>query len=51
VGISCEGCVPHFIENRYIAPFSLNRLSGLFHNKIHLLWNRPESLFIKEKDY
>jgi hypothetical protein len=39
--------IPHFLENRYIAPFSLNRLSGLFHNKIHLLWNRPESLFIK----
>jgi hypothetical protein len=31
----------------HIAPFWLNRLSGLFHNKIHLLWNRPESLFIK----
>ena len=24
-----------------------NRLSGLFHKKIHSLWNRPESLFIK----
>jgi len=22
----------------------MNRLSGLFHNKIHSLWNRPESL-------
>ncbi|MEG3928667.1 hypothetical protein [Microcoleus sp. D3_18a_C4] len=24
-----------------------NRLSGLFHKKIYLLWNRPESLFLK----
>jgi len=23
----------------------MNRLSGLFHKKIHSLWNRPESLF------
>jgi len=22
----------------------MNRLSGLFHKKIHFLWNRPESL-------
>jgi len=25
----------------------MNRLSGLFHNKIHSLWNRPESLFLR----
>ncbi|MEG3903733.1 hypothetical protein QUB19_15985 [Microcoleus sp. B4-C5] len=32
--------------NSHLAPFSLNRLSGLFHKKIHSLWNRPESLFL-----
>ena len=25
----------------------MNRLSGLFHKKIHSLWNRPESLFLR----
>ncbi|MEG4273682.1 MULTISPECIES: hypothetical protein [unclassified Microcoleus] len=30
-----------------VAPFSLNRLFGLFHKKIYLLWNRPKSLFLK----
>ncbi|WP_333027332.1 MULTISPECIES: hypothetical protein [unclassified Microcoleus] len=25
-----------------------NRLSGLFHNKIYLLWNRPDSLFLSK---
>jgi|GEM_PF-2872346 hypothetical protein len=24
----------------------MNRLSGLFHKKIYLLWNRPESLLL-----
>jgi hypothetical protein len=24
----------------------MNRLSALFHKKIYLLWNRPESLFL-----
>ncbi|WP_242722264.1 hypothetical protein [Microcoleus vaginatus] len=27
---------------------SQEQLSGLFHNKIHLLWNRPESLFLNK---
>jgi hypothetical protein len=25
----------------------MNRLSGLFHKKIHSLWNKPESLFLR----
>jgi hypothetical protein len=25
----------------------MKRLSGLFHKKIYLLWNRPESLFLR----
>jgi len=25
----------------------MNRLSGLFHKKIHFLWDRPESLFLR----
>jgi hypothetical protein len=25
----------------------MNRLSGLLHKKIYLLWNRPESLLLK----
>ncbi|MEG4306952.1 hypothetical protein [Microcoleus sp. D3_18a_C4] len=24
----------------------MNRLSGLFHKKIYILWNRPESLLL-----
>ncbi|MEG4271343.1 MULTISPECIES: hypothetical protein [unclassified Microcoleus] len=25
----------------------MNRLFGLFHKKIHSLWNRPKSLFLR----
>ncbi|TAG95417.1 MAG: hypothetical protein EAZ09_08265 [Oscillatoriales cyanobacterium] len=31
-------------DNRFI--IFKNRLSGLFHKKIHSLWNRPESLLL-----
>ena len=40
---------PHSFKLRCCTIFNYlfrNRLSGLFHNKIHLLWNRPESLFL-----
>ena len=38
------------LELRYctiLNKLCMNRLSGLFHNKIHSLWNRPESLFLR----
>jgi hypothetical protein len=38
------------LELRYctiLNKLCMNRLSGLFHKKIHSLWNRPESLFLR----